>query len=181
MAQWTLDPAHSSAEISAKHMMITTVRGKMSVIGGSVDFDPANPAAASVEATLDPASINTGVGDRDNHLRSPDFLDAPNFPTIHFKSTRVEPTGENKARIHGDLTIRGITKPVVLEAEFLGAALNPFDQSERAGFVASTSINREDWGLTWNVPLAQGGLLVSKDVRIALDVQAVKVAETVTA
>ena len=181
MAQWNLDPAHSSAEFSAKHMMITTVRGRLAVVGGTIDFDPANPAAASVEATLDAASINTGVGDRDGHLKSPDFLDVANYPTISFKSTRVEPTGGDKARIHGDLTVRGTTHPVVLEAEFLGAGKNPFDQSERAGFIASTAINREDWGLTWNVALETGGVLVGKEIRISLDIQAIKVTETVTA
>ncbi len=181
MAQWTIDPAHSSAEFSAKHMMITTVRGRLAVVSGAIDFDPANPAAASVEATLDPASISTGLADRDGHLKSPDFLDVANYPTIHFKSTRVEPTGGEKALIHGDLTIRGTTRPVVLEAEFLGAGKNPFDQTERAGFIATTAINREDWGLTWNVMLEAGGVLVSKEIRISLDVQAVKVTETVTA
>jgi polyisoprenoid-binding protein YceI len=181
MAHWNLDPAHSSAEFSAKHMMITTVRGRLAVVGGVIDFDPANPAAASVEATLDAASINSGVGDRDGHLKSPDFLDVATYPTITFKSTRVEPTGGDKARIHGDLTVRGTTRPVVLEAEFLGAGKNPFDQTERAGFIASTAINREDWGLTWNVALEAGGILVGKEIRISLDVQAIKVTKAVTA
>lgn len=181
MATWTLDPAHSSAEFSAKHMMITTVRGKIAITSATVEFDPTNPAAASVEATLDAASINTGVADRDGHLRSPDFLDAATYPTLSFKSKRVEPTGANRARIHGDLTIRGVSKPVVLEAELEGVGANPFDKSERAGFVAETRINREDWGLTWNVALEAGGLLVSKDIKIALDVQVIRVAETAPA
>lgn len=181
MAQWKIDPAHSSAEFSAKHMMITTVRGRISVVDGVLDFDPANPTAASVEATLDASSINSGVADRDGHLRSADFLDVENFPTIQFKSTSVEVTGDKKAHVHGDLTIRGVTKPVVLDVELLGVSTSPFDQTERAGFVASTSINREDWDLTWNVALEAGGLLVSKDVRISLDAQAIKVTETVNA
>lgn len=181
MAQWNLDPAHSSAEFSARHMMITTVRGRMSVLNGTLDFDPANPTAATVDVTLDAASIDSGVSDRDAHLRSADFLDVASYPTLRFKSTRVEATGDKTARVHGDLTIRNVTKPVVLEVELLGVGGNPFDQSERAGFVASTSINREDWGLTWNVGLEAGGVLVSKEVRINLDVQVIKVKEAVSA
>jgi polyisoprenoid-binding protein YceI len=181
MAQWTLDPAHSSVEFSAKHMMITTVRGRMNVTSGSIDFDPANPAAASVDAVLDVSSLNSGLSERDGHLKSPDFLDAASFPTVHFVSVQVEPIGEGKARIQGDLTIRGVTRRVTLDAEFLGAALNPFDKSERAGFVATTAINREDWGLTWNVALEAGGWLVGKEIKIALDVQAVKVTAAVNA
>ncbi len=176
MSTWTLDTAHSYANFSAKHMMITTVRGSLAVVSGTIEFDPANPAAASVEATLDATSVNTGMGDRDGHLKSPDFLDVANHPTITFKSTKVEPTGDNTARITGDLTIRGTSKPVVMEAEFLGAGKDPFSGADKAGFTASTAINREDWGLTWNVGLEAGGWLVGKELKISLDVEAVKVA-----
>lgn len=181
MATWTLDPAHTNATVSAKHMMITTVRGTLALVEGKVEFDPANPAAASVEATLDAASVNTGLGDRDGHLKSPDFLDIANYPTITFKSTKVEPTSDSQARVTGDLTIRGTTKPVVLDVEFLGANKNPFTQAETAGFTATTAINREDFGLTWNVALEAGGWLVGKDIKLAIDAQAIKVQETVTA
>ncbi|MCS6872865.1 MAG: YceI family protein [Anaerolineae bacterium] len=172
MATWHLDAAHSSANFAVRHMMITTVRGSFNIKDGKIIFDPANPAAASVEATLDVASVNTGVPDRDNHLRSADFFDAANYPTITFKSTAVKPTGENTAEIAGDLTIRGTTRPVVLKAEFLGQGKG-IDGKTRAGFTASTKINREDWGLTWNMVLEAGGLLVGKDVTIELDVEAV--------
>ncbi|PJF34471.1 MAG: polyisoprenoid-binding protein [Candidatus Thermofonsia Clade 1 bacterium] len=179
MATWQLDTAHSTATFSVRHMMITTVRGSFNIKEGKIEFDPAKPAAASVEAVLDVASVNTGVADRDNHLRSPDFFDAANYPTITFKSTSVKPTGENTAEITGDLTIRGTTRPVVLNAEFLGQGKG-IDGKTRAGFTASTKINREDWGLTWNMVLEAGGLLVGKEVSIALDVEAVAV-EAVTA
>ena len=172
MATWQLDTAHSSATFAVRHMMITTVRGSFNITDGKIVFDPANPAAAAVEATLDVASVNTGVADRDNHLRSADFFDAANHPTIVFKSTSVKPTGENTAEITGDLTIRGTTCPVVLKTEFLGQGKG-MDGKTRAGFVATTKINREDWGLTWNVMLEAGGVLVSKEVSIELDIQAV--------
>jgi polyisoprenoid-binding protein YceI len=181
MSQWTLDTTHSSAEFSTKHMMIATVRGSLKVLEGVIEYDPANPAAASVQATLDVASLNSGLGDRDGHLKSPDFLDVATYPTITFKSTSVVPQGEGSAHIHGDLTIRGVTKPVVLAATFEGAATSPFDQSERAGFTAETRINREEWGLTWNVALEAGGVLVGKDIKIALEVEAVKAKDSVTA
>ncbi|MFQ3535986.1 MAG: YceI family protein [Aggregatilineales bacterium] len=172
MATWQVDTAHSSATFAVRHMMITTVRGTFNITSGRIVFDPANPAAAAVEATLDAASVNTGVTDRDNHLRSADFFDAVNHPAIIFKSTSVKPTGENTAEITGDLTMRGTTRPVILKAEFLGQGKG-MDGKPRAGFVASTKINREDWGLTWNVLLEAGGVLVSKEVNIELDIQAV--------
>ncbi len=172
MAAWQVDTAHSSAAFAVRHMMITTVRGTFNITSGRIVFDPANPAAAAVEATLDAASVNTGVTDRDNHLRSADFFDAANHPAIMFKSTSVKPTGENTAEITGDLTMRGTTRPVILKAEFLGQGKG-MDGKTRAGFVASTKINREDWGLTWNVLLEAGGVLVSKEVNIELDIQAV--------
>jgi polyisoprenoid-binding protein YceI len=181
MSQWNLDLAHTSATFTAKHMMIATVRGSLAVTGGTITFDPANPAAASVEATLDAASINTNMGDRDNHLRSPDFLDAATYPTITFKSTKVEPTGEGTARIYGDLTIRDVTKPVVLDATLEGVGKDPVTGVDKAGFSATTSINREDWGLTWNVALEAGGVLVGKEIKLALEAEAVKVAEAVPA
>jgi polyisoprenoid-binding protein YceI len=181
MAQWTLDPAHTTADFSAKHMMIATVRGSLRLVEGTINFDPANPAASSVTATFDAASINTGMGDRDNHLRSPDFLDAANHPTLTFTSTRVEPTGEGSARVHGDLTIRGVSKPVVLDATLEGTGKDPFTGADKAGFSATATLNREDWGLTWNVALEAGGWLVGKDIKLTLEAEAVKVAEAVPA
>ncbi|MFQ3567255.1 MAG: YceI family protein [Aggregatilineales bacterium] len=174
MTTWLIDPAHSQVSFSARHMMVTTVRGSFKSLSGTIEFDPANPAAAQVDVTIEAASIDTGVADRDNHLRSPDFLDTASFPTITFKSTRVEPQGSDRARIYGDLTIRGVTREVVIEAELLGQGKDPFTGSTKAGFAGRTTINREDWGLTWNIALEAGGVLVSKEIKIELDVQAVE-------
>jgi polyisoprenoid-binding protein YceI len=171
MPQWNFDPAHTSAEFSARHMMVTTVRGTFEKVSGTLDFDPAEPEKASVEVTIDAASITTRVADRDTHLRSPDFLDVANYPTLTFKSTKVELTGGDTAKITGDLTIRGVTRPVVINAEYLGQEKNPWGVTV-VGFSGTTRINREDWGLTWNVALETGGVLVSKDINIALDVEA---------
>jgi polyisoprenoid-binding protein YceI len=121
------------------------------------------------------------MADRDGHLKSPDFLDVATYPTISFKSTKVEPTSATTARVTGDLTIRGTTKSAVLDVEFLGAGKDPFSGSDKAGFTATTAINREDWGLTWNVALEAGGVLVGKEIKIALDAQVVKVAPAVPA
>lgn len=177
MTVWNIDTAHTSAEFSARHMMITTVRGSITNITGAVVFDPANPASASVEATLDATTLVTGMADRDNHLKSPDFLDVANYPTIAFRSTQVAPSADGqKARVTGDLTIRGVTRPVTMDVEFLGMGNSPFGDT-RAGFTASTKINREDWGLTWNMALEAGGVLVGKEIGITLDVEVIKVTE----
>ncbi len=182
MAQWNIDSTHASAEFAARHMMITTVRGGFRNISGTVEFDPANPEQASVEAVIDTTSItSTGLQQRDDHLKSPDFLDIANYPTITFKSTKVEAyDGGSKAKITGDLTIKDVTRPVVLDAEFLGTGNTPFGTTV-AGFTATTKINREDFGLNWNMALEAGGWLVGKDVTITLDVEVVKVVEAETA
>lgn len=178
MAQWNLDPAHTAAEFSARHMMITTVRGGFRNITGTINYDPDNPAAASVEAVIDVNTFtSTGIQQRDDHLRSADFLDIANYPTITFKSTKVEPKGDGKhGKVTGDLTIRGVTRPVTLNVEFLGQAKDPWGGT-RIGFHATTRINREDWGLNWNMALEAGGWLVGKDVTLNVDVEAVLAAE----
>lgn len=178
MPVWKFDPTHTAADFSARHMMITTVRGGFKNVTGSLNYDPANPAASSVEAIIETASLtSTGLEQRDNHLKSPDFLDVANYPTITFKSTKVEPTGDGtQAKITGDLTIRDVTRQVVLNAELLGQEKSPFGDT-RVGFTASTKINREDFGLTWNMALESGGWLVGKDINITLDVEAIQVAE----
>lgn len=180
MAVWNFDKTHSSANFSVRHMMVTTVRGSFSDMNGVLNFDPANPAAASVEATIQAASISTGVADRDNHLRSADFFDVEKFPTLTFKSTGVKLNDSNSGVVTGDLTIKDVTRPVTLEVEYLGEQPSPFGD-RRVGFSASTKINREDFGLTWNVALETGGVLVSKDIKIELDLQAVLAAETASA
>jgi len=181
MALWKIDGSHSSATFSAKHMMVTTVRGTMRDISGTIDFDPANPAAATVEVSVPTHNFDTGFADRDNHLRSPDFLNIAEFPAITFKSNRVDVTSDNEAKVHGDLTIRGTTRPVVLDVEFHGTAVGPWGGAPKAGFTGTTKINRDDWGLNWNVALEAGGWLVGKDIKIELDVEAEQVLEEVPA
>ena len=166
---WTLDPAHSSVTFSAKHMMVTTVRGSMKIRDFDLDLDVDNPEASSVRVSLDAASIDTGQQMRDDHLRSADFLKADEFPTIDFVSTRIVRTGDDTGDLHGELTIRGVTRPIVLKADFGGIVPN-MQGGQRGAFSASAKINREDFGLTWNVALEQGGVLVSKDIKIEIDV-----------
>lgn len=161
-------------------MMVTTVRGQFQTISGTLDYDPENPTNASVNVTIEAASLVSGVIDRDNHLRSADFLDVENYPVITFNSTKVEVTGGDSANITGNLTVRGVTRPVTIKAEYLGQTNSPFGDV-RAGFSGRTKINREDFGLTWNMALEAGGVLVGKDITIDLDVEAVKVAEAVPA
>ena len=173
---WTLDPAHSSVTFSAKHMMVTTVRGSMKIRDFDLDLDLDNPEASRVRVSLDAASIDTGQQMRDDHLRSADFLKADEFPTIDFVSTRIVRTGDDTGDLHGDLTIRGVTRPIVLRADFGGIVPN-LQGGQRGAFSASAKINREDFGLTWNVALEQGGVLVSKDIKIEIDLAVVSSVE----
>ncbi len=172
---WTLDEAHSSVTFSAKHMMVTTVRGSMRIRDLDLDFRPDDLEASSVRASLDAASIDTGQQMRDDHLRSADFLKADEFPTIDFVSTRVVRDGDAYA-IHGDLTIRGVTRPVLLSAEYAGIVPN-MQGGQRAAFSARTRINREEFGLTWNVALESGGMLVSREITVELEIAAVSSVE----
>lgn len=168
---WTLDPAHSAVTFSAKHMMITTVRGSIAIRDFSLDFDPKQIERSSVRVSLDAASIDTGQDARDQHLRSADFLQTETFPTIDFVSARIEPAGD-AYRIHGDLTIRGVSCPVVLEAAFAGVVPN-MQGGTRAAFSATTTIDRDDFGLNWNVALEQGGWLVSKSIKVEMEIAAI--------
>ena len=172
---WTLDPAHSAVTFSAKHMMVTTVRGSLPIRDVDLDFDPSTPERGSVRVSLDATGIDTGQEARDQHLRSADFLETAEHPTMDFASTRIVPAGD-RYRIHGDLTIRGVTRPVVLETELAGVVAN-LQGGRRAAFSARTTINRDDFGLNWNVALEQGGWLVSKEIRIEIDLAAVSAAE----
>ena len=170
MTTWKLDTAHTVVSFTAKHMMITKVRGIFKGVTGSIDFDEANPAASSVSVMIPAPTVETGMARRDDHLRSADFLDAENYPTITFTSTSIAPQGERWA-IAGDLTIRGVTRPVVLDTERLGI-VSGMDGRRHAGFEATTKIKRAEWGLTWNMGLEAGGWLVSDDVTIELEVAA---------
>jgi len=177
---WTLDPAHSSVTFSAKHMMVTTVRGSMKIRDFDLEADLEHPERSNVRVRLDAASIDTGQEARDQHLRSVDFLDAEAFPTIDFVSRRIVRGGEVAGELHGDLTIRGVTRPVVLEAEFDGIVPN-MQGGQRAAFHARTRINREDFGLTWNVALETGGVLVGKEIKVEIDLAVVSAVEAVEA
>lgn len=176
MAKWQIDTAHTTAGFAVKHMMITTVRGTFDQVTGTIEFDPANPAAAVVEARIETASIATGMPQRDEHLRSADFFDVANHPYITFKSTGFVPGGENAGVLKGDLTICNITHPVEIAVEYLGENKNPWGQTV-AGFSGETKIDREAFGLTWNQALETGGWLVGKEIRITLDIEAALVTE----
>jgi polyisoprenoid-binding protein YceI len=169
---WEIDPSHSEVMFSVKHAMVTTVRGQFNVISGQLHIDEQHPENSWVEAQADASSIDTRDERRDGHLRSPDFFDVQNYPTLTFKSTKVEPVGDNEYNVYGDLTIRGVSKPVVFKAEYNGQVKDPWGLP-RAGLSAKTKINRDDWGLNWNAALEAGGLLVSKDVNIEIDLSAV--------
>ena len=169
---WDIDPSHSSLEWSARHAMVTTVRGRFDVFSGSIEI-PEDPTQASVSVSIDAASINSGSEDRDNHLRSPDFLDVENHQTLSFVSTSVEQIDGYDWKLRGDLTIAGVTRPVVLDVEFAGTNPDPYGNT-RAGATATTTINRKDWNLVWNVAIEAGGVLVSDKVKLTLDIAAVK-------
>ncbi len=173
---WEIDPAHSDATFSVKHMMFTTVRGHFNVLSGHLHIDEQNPANSWVDAQVNASSIDTRDSNRDNHLRSPDFFDVEKYPTVTFKSTKVEPIGGNEYNVTGDLTIRGVTKPVTFKAEYQGQGKNPYGLLV-AGLSAKSKINRKDWGLTWNVGLEAGGVLVSEQVNIEIDLEVVNKAE----
>ncbi|MEP6573883.1 MAG: YceI family protein [Gemmatimonadota bacterium] len=171
---WTIDPTHSLVEFSAKHMMITTVKGRFADVSGTIHTDDANPANASVEATIQTASIDTRTEQRDQHLRTADFLDVEKYPTISFRSTRIEGKGAD-FKLTGNLTMHGVTKPITLDVTFEGRNKDPWG-GERSGFSASGKLDRREWGLTWNQALETGGLLVSSDIKIHLDIQAIRAA-----
>jgi polyisoprenoid-binding protein YceI len=180
MAKWFFEAGHTAAEFRARHMMVTWVRGHLKDIHGTLEYDPENPRAAKVEATIDARNLWSGERDRDAHLKSPDFLDVEKYPTITFQSTGVEMAGADRAKISGELTIRGVTRPVTLDARALGQWQTPWWEDgvdkgpkTRAGFMAKTRINRKDFGVNWSGMLDRGGLVVSDDVDITIDVEAI--------
>jgi polyisoprenoid-binding protein YceI len=169
---WKFDPAHSSFEFVARHMM-AKVRGRFLSVDGTVKIAEV-PEESSVEVEIDVSSVNTREERRDAHLRSPDFFDVEKYPKITFHSTAVRPGGEeNKWVLEGDLTIKGVTRPVTWEVEFHGATQDPWG-GQRAAFSAWTEVNRDDWGLSWNAPLETGGWLLSKNVRLEVDAELVR-------
>jgi len=172
-SDWKLDPAHSEADFSIKHMAVSTVHGSFRSVSGVVHFDPANVGKSGVEASIDVSSVDTGVAARDTHLKSPDFFDATKFPTMTFKSTGVSkaPGGFD---VMGNLTLHGVTKPVVLHLEAPGKEEADAKGKLHRGFTATTTINRKDFGLSWGGTLASGDAVLGDDVKIVLDVEAVK-------
>lgn len=177
---WKVDPAHTQIEFSVKHMMFTKVRGQFSDFEGTVEFDQESPQDSSVEVTIDASSIDTGVSDRDDHLRSGDFFDVENHRQIAFRSKSISgPIEEgSEFQIVGDLTIRGVTREVTLDAVFHGTGTDPWGGT-RVGFGAEIEIDRRDFDLTWNQALETGGILVGHDIDISLQVQAVLEEEAV--
>jgi polyisoprenoid-binding protein YceI len=169
---YALDPGHTTVEFVGRHLMITKVRGRFTDFAGQIVIGD-TPDASSVEVTVQTASVTSSDDKRDGHLRSPDFLDVEQYPTMTFRSTAVELHRDGTAKVTGDLTIKDVTRPVVLDVEFDGAQSDPWG-GRRIGFSASAEIDREDWGLTWNVALETGGMLVGKKIRLELNVEAVK-------
>lgn len=172
--EYTIDSSHSRLGFSARHAMVTTVRGQFDTFEGTAHVDTATPASSSVTVTIQTASIDTSSEDRDNHLRSADFFDADKHPTITFTSTSVERDGTDW-EVTGDLTIKGVAKPVTIVFEETGSAQDPFGNT-RIGFEGATTINRKDWDLTWNAALETGGVLVSEKIKLEFDISAIKTA-----
>jgi polyisoprenoid-binding protein YceI len=173
LEKWEIDSSHSGIHFSVRHLVIAKVRGQFSRWSGTILLEGEDLAQASVNATIDATSIETGVPDRDTHLKSADFLDSVNHPEMTFKSRRVERPTDDQLRVFGDLTIRAVTREVALDVEYAGRRKDPWG-NERAGFAAKTSIDRKDFGLTWNQVLEAGGVMVGERIDIEIEVEAVK-------
>lgn len=179
MATWEFEPGHTAAYFKVKHMMVTWVRGHFNDIKGTLNYDAENPASASVELTIPTKTLDSGNEHRDKNLKSKDFFDIEKYPTITFKSSKYEPTDDKHGKLTGDLTIRDITKQVVLDVEALGQWDTPFwvgnedkGPKRRAGFTATTKINRHDFGVSWQSKMDKGGVVVGDDIYIAVDAEA---------
>jgi polyisoprenoid-binding protein YceI len=174
--RWQLDPAHSTVEFGVRHLMISTVKGRFGDIAGEVTINPDNPADATAEVTIQTASIDTRQEQRDAHLRSADFFDADKWPTITFRGNRVEGNTDSEFKLFGDLTIRGVTRPVVLQVTKEGEGSDPWG-GVRAAFSATGRIDRRDYGLTWNQALETGGFVVGDEIKISVDAEFTAVRE----
>ena len=170
---WQIDPKHSSAQFAVTHLMISTVRGEFHQVNGTVVIDDADISRSLVNVTIDASTVDTREPDRDKHLMSPDFFDVAKYPTMTFKSTRVEPAAPGRLKVTGDLTIRGVTKQVVLEVTAPKPAIKDPWGLQRTGVSGSAKINRQDFGVAWNKSLDAGGVVVGDDVNITLDVEMV--------
>jgi polyisoprenoid-binding protein YceI len=172
---YTIDPAHSRIGFTVRHAMVTNVRGEFTEYEGKLHLDGADPAKSSAELVIKVASINTSQAQRDEHLRTGDFFAAETYPEITFRSTSAEEVGDDTYRLHGDLTIKDVTRPVTLDLEFTGAATDLYG-ANRVGFEGGTTVDRTDWGLSYNAALETGGVLISEKVKLVLDISAVKAA-----
>ena len=172
-SSWEIDPAHSNVQFGVRHMMISTVHGKFTKFTATATGDEKDAAHAGVQASIDVASIDTGDEKRDAHLKTADFFDAEKFPTITFKSTKVEAAGDRRFKLHGDLTMHGVTKPVVLDVEATPEVKGMRGET-RAGARATTKINRKDFGISWSKSMDGGGVVVGDEVEVTIDVEAVK-------
>jgi len=170
---YTVDPSHSDIGFSVRHLVVSRVRGHFAQWTAQLELDTDDLSKSSVSVEVDVASIDTKSADRDTHLRSADFFDVENHPKATFRSTRFEPVGGSNYRIHGDLTLRGVTRPVVLDTEFNGQSTSPWGQ-QVVGFSASTELNRNDFGLNWNKALETGGVLVGENIKIDIELEASK-------
>ena len=173
---WTIDAAHSAAHFAVRHMMVSTVRGDLGKITGTVNFDPAKPAAGSIDVTIDVNGIDTREPGRDKHLKSAEFFDVEKFPTMTFKSKAIEPAAGGGFKVTGDLTMKGVTKEVVLDVEPLRPAIKDQRGSARTGTAATTKLNRQDFGVSWSRTLDGGGVVVSDEVAVTIDVELVAAA-----
>ena len=170
---YVLDPSHSRLGFSARHAMVTKVRGAFNDVAGTATVDGSNPAASHLEVTIQAASFDSRDANRDGHVRGADFLDVEKYPTLTFRSTEIAVSDDDKVTVTGDLTINDVTPPVTIELEFEGSATDPFG-NERVGFEGETTIKRSDWGLTWNAALETGGFLVSDKIELELEISAIK-------
>lgn len=170
---WNIDASHSIAEFAVKHMMVTTVKGRFGALEGAINFNESDPSASSATATIDVGSIDTNDPNRDTHLRSDDFFNAEQFPTITFQSKRVDVEDSNNWRLVGDLTIRDVTREVVLDTEYLGQ-IQDWQGKQRAGFTAETRLSRKEFGLKWNAALESGGVVVGDQVRVTIHIEAIR-------
>ena len=171
--EYAIDPAHSRIGFVARHAMVTKVRGSFNDFEGGGYFDVVSPEKSHLEVTIKATSIDTRNADRDAHLRGNDFFDMEKFPEIRFVSTSVEQVQPDQYRVTGDLTIKGVTKPVSIDFEYTGAAVDPY-QNQRIGFEGNVTVNRKDWGINWNAALEAGGVLVSENVVLEFEIAAVK-------
>jgi polyisoprenoid-binding protein YceI len=176
---WDFDPVHSSVNFWVRHLMVSKVHGRFHDWKGTLELDDADPTKSRIEVEIDAKSIDTRDEKRDTHLRSPDFLDVDNHPSLRFKSTSIEAKGDDRLLVRGDLTIRGISRPVTLDVEVGGRAKDPWG-GERTGFSATAAIDRKEYGLQWNMALETGGVLVGDKVNITIEVEAVKQAAKAT-